>query len=171
MPFGERTVGYVALQKQHLSFILRPATTRTTTTTTTYTHEQPLTEMQVAERQEKVSLLYLIKRQQSALLSSLSRVNEIEERPWSYLSLLWRARDRGRYRQTHRQLSLFCAGASASARRLYRAGGTAQSQASDVCSDRSVCLFSLERSSAMKVQPLAFSLYLSPLLVFSFDLS
>ncbi|PRP76976.1 hypothetical protein PROFUN_14710 [Planoprotostelium fungivorum] len=46
MPFGERTVGYVALQKQQVSFILRSATTRTTTTTnsTTHTHEQPLLE-------------------------------------------------------------------------------------------------------------------------------
>ncbi|PRP87105.1 hypothetical protein PROFUN_04841 [Planoprotostelium fungivorum] len=46
------------------------------------------------ERQDNIALLYLIKRQQ----------NTVE-----LLSLLWRARDRGRYRQTHQQLSLFCA--------------------------------------------------------------
>ncbi|PRP86837.1 autophagy protein 9 [Planoprotostelium fungivorum] len=79
-----------------------------------------------------------------------SRPKEKPRRTVELLSLLWRARDRGRYRQTHQQLSLFCAGASASARRLYRAGGTAQSQASDVCSDLSVS-FSSERSSTMKV--------------------
>ncbi|PRP76977.1 hypothetical protein PROFUN_14711 [Planoprotostelium fungivorum] len=83
-------------------------------------------QMQDGERQDNVALLYHIKPQQKTV---------------ELLSLLWRARDRGRYRQTHQQLSLFCAGASASARRLYRAGRTAQSQASDVCSDLSGCLF------------------------------
>ncbi|PRP73977.1 hypothetical protein PROFUN_16813, partial [Planoprotostelium fungivorum] len=93
------------------------------------------------ERQDNVCAP--LPHQTTAVSSSLFSLTSQRDRRKTVelLSLLWRARDRGRYRETHQQLSLFCAGASASARRLYRAGGTAQSQASDVCSDLSGCLF------------------------------
>ncbi|PRP89808.1 hypothetical protein PROFUN_00150 [Planoprotostelium fungivorum] len=232
MPFGERTVDYVALQKQHLSFILRPATTRATTTT--YTHEQPLTEVWTRyplhltqddlssttassdsawpsvstfrtrllfasathESTSSIDHLHITDRveqmqeddgretregcaplphQTIAVSSSLfSLTSQRDRRKTVELSVTVVASERQRQIPSDSPTTLAVLCRLHYYRCLCKAGGTAQSQASDVFSDRSVCLFLYgeeQRDEGTASGLLFLSLYLFPLLDFSFDLS